>query len=358
MRVAQVCRIGWPHTGGMEAVVGGLSAALVARGHEVEVITLDRSIVDGSRLSEGCSEGVRYRRLPRVGPRRYPFARGLNHALRGFDLAHIHGLDGLADVAVLGGHGARVGISTHGGYFHTDRHRWVKAVALRTVTRRTLRRADAVWYTSASDRASLAAAGVAGAVVHNGIDLRRFEGVQRTPEVGRWLVYGRVAGHKGLDRLIDILAHVKEGEVEVVGPEAAPGLIRRLRQRASAAGVGERIRFHGAVSDDALRRWISSCELALFPSRFEGFGLTTVELMAAGMPVVASRIPAFEDLVSDGETGWLVDFGDPRRAAQQLAFLRGEDHTAIQAAGTARGRSFSWDRRVDRWEEAYAEVLQ
>ena len=357
MRIAQVCRIGWPHTGGMEAVVGGLSAALVTRGHEVEVFTLDRSVVDGRPLSEGCTEGVRYRRLPRVGPRRYPFARGLNRALKGFDLAHIHGLDGLADMAVLGRHGARVGISTHGGYFHSKRHRWLKEVTLRTVTRRTLSRADAVWYTSASDRTALAAAGVFGPVVHNGIDLQRFEGIERKPELGRWLVYGRVDEHKGLERLIDVLAQVEKGVVEVVGPEAAPGLIGRLRRRAREVGVGERIRFHGAVSDNRLRHWIGSCEFALFPSHFEGFGLTTVELMAAGMPVVASRIPAFEDLVSDGKTGWLVDFGDPQAAARRLRGLGGEDHTAIQEAARVRGRSFSWDHQVARWERAYAEIL-
>jgi len=342
----------------MEAVVGCLSAALAARGHEVEVITLDRAITDGTRLPGGQSDGVRYRRLRRIGPRRYPFALGLNRALAGFDLAHIHGLDGLADTAVAGRHGARVGISTHGGYFHTRRYRWAKELALRTVTRRTLRRADAVWYTSKSDRTALAAAGVGGEVVHNGVDIHRFSGVWRDPEPGRWLVFGRVDVHKGLDRLIEVLARLDRGVVEVVGPECVPGLVRSLQRRAAEVGVGDRIRFHGLVSEERLRSLIGACELALFPSRYEGFGLTTVELMAAGMPVVASRIDAFEDLVLDGEAGWLVDFGDPIEASRLLKHLIGADHGDIAAAASARGRSFGWDRQVSRWEEAYEAVLR
>jgi len=357
MRIAQVCRIGWPHTGGMEAVVDGLSTALAGRGHDVEVFTLDRAITDGSPLPEGHRGGVPYRRLRRIGPRRYPFARGLNRALAGFDIAHVHGLDGLADVAVTGNHGARIGISTHGGYFHTRRHRWVKELTLRTLTRRTLQRADAVWYTSESDRSALSAAGVEGEVVHNGVDVGRFSDLWRDPEPGRWLVFGRVDIHKGLDRLIDVLGHLDRGVVEVVGPESVPGLIRSLRQRADDAGIGARIRFHGAVSEAQLRVLIGSCELALFPSRYEGFGLTTVELMAAGMPVVVSRIEAFEQLVAHEETGWVVDFGDPKATARLLASLLGGDHGSIVSAGTTAGRAYGWDRQVGRWEHAYEALV-
>ncbi len=358
MRIAQVCRIGWPHTGGMEAVVSGLSAALVARGHDVEVFTLSRAITDGSTLPAGEHDGVRYRRLRRLGPRRYPFAMGLNRALADFEIAHIHGLDGLADVAVSGRHGARVGISTHGGYFHTRRQRWIKELALRTVTRRTLERADAVWYTSESDRSTLAAAGVPGQVVHNGVDIGRFAELWRDPEPGRWLVFGRVDVHKGLDRLIDVLALLERGVVEVVGPEAVPGLVRQLQHRALDAGVGDRIRFHGVVEEPVLRGLVGACELAIFPSRYEGFGLTTVELMSAGIPVVTSQIEAFENLVRHGEDGWLVDFGNPEEAARLLHDLTGSDHSAIAAAGVESGKRYGWDRQVLRWESAYEALLR
>lgn len=353
-----MCRISWPHTGGMEAVVGGLSAALVARGHDIEVLTLDRAITDGSSLPAGEVEGVRYRRLRRIGPRRYPFALGLNRALAGFDIAHVHGIDGLADTAVTGRHGARVGISTHGGYFHTRRNRWIKELALRTVTRRTLQRAHAVWYTSESDRSALAAAGVTGDVVHNGVDVARFSDVKRDPEPGRWLVFGRVDVHKGIDRLIDAIALLDRGVLEVVGPESAPGLVRNLRRRARDAGVGDRVRFHGSVEEKDLRELIGACELALFPSRYEGFGLTTVELMAAGMPVVASRIEAFENLVRHGEDGWLVDFGDAGATAGLLRDLVGGKHDGIASAGAAAGRAYGWERQVVNWESAYEALLR
>lgn len=354
MRIAQVCRIGPPHVGGMERVVAGLSAALQARGHEVEVFTLDRAIPTGEPLPEGLVDGVRTHRLPRVGPRRYPFARGLVPALRGFDLVHVHGLDGLAD-AVVAARPAPVGISTHGGYFHTPRHRLLKALALRTITRRTLRRADAVWFTSQADRERLAPAGAEGVVLAQGVDLDGFIGVPRRPERGRWLVYGRLDVHKGLDDLLEALTGL-DVEVDVVGPEARPGLARRLSDRAAALGV--RVRFQGALSRDALRPLLERAELALFPSRAEGFGLSVVEVMAAGVPPVVSGIPAFDELVRPGVDGHRVAFRSPARAREALAALLGADHAAVGARAAERARGFAWDRRVRDWEAAYERVIR
>lgn len=354
MRVAQVCRIGPPHTGGMERVIAGLSAALVARGHEVEVFTLDRAITTGEPLPEGVVDGIRAHRLPRVGPRRYPFARGLAAALRGFDLIHVHGLDGLADAAVRA-RPAPVGISTHGGYFHTPRHPLLKAVALRTVTRATLRRADAVWFTSRADRARLAPAGVQGELLAQGVDLSGFRGAPRRPEPGRWLVYGRVDDHKGLDDLLEALPGLG-ATVDVVGPEARPGLVAELVARARASGVDAR--FHGPLGADALRPLLERAELALFPSRAEGFGVSLVEVMAAGVPPVVSEIPAFAELVTPGVDGYRAPFRRPGAARERLLALRGGDHDEVGRRAAEAAAAYAWERRIEAWEAAYQRVIR
>ena len=208
MKIAQVCRVGWPHIGGMETVVRGLSESLQQLGHEVVVFTLDESPDGTVQYADGEHRGVRYRRLQRVGPWRYPRARGLVQAVKGFDVVHVHGLDGLADQLVRGRkiHGARVAVSTHGGFFHTSRQPWLKALWLRTVTRYTLGRADAVWFTSEQDRQMLAPARVDGVHIPNGVDVAGFSEVIRAPVIGRWLVPGRVESHKGIEDLLGALA--------------------------------------------------------------------------------------------------------------------------------------------------------
>ena len=361
MRITHICRVGWPSLGGMEAVVDGLSAAQAADGHDVRVITLQRSMTTGETLPAGRHRGVRYVRLPRFGPRRYPGALGLLGALRGTDVVHAHGLDALTDGAVHGvwHHGARVGISTHGGFFHTPRHAALKAIWLRTLTRATFRRAGAVWYCSEADRQALAPAGGEGTVVPNGIDVARFSTVVRAPESGRWLVPGRIDIHKGHERLLRVMASLGDAgprELRIVGPESRPGLMGELAELARVLGIADRVRWLGSASDEDLLQELAHCELALFPSLHEGFGMGAVEAMAAGVPVVLSNIPPYRERVVGGKTGFIVDFDDPDSAGSLLRDLPSSLH-AVARAGRQEAQAYAWPQVARLWEQRYDELL-
>ncbi|MEZ4239323.1 MAG: glycosyltransferase family 4 protein [Myxococcota bacterium] len=349
LAVAQVCRTFEPRVGGLEASVGGLARSLRDRGHRVRVVTLR-----DPALPVVPVDGVEVVWLPRVGPRRWPWAAGLGRAVQGVDVVHVHGLDGLLDQA-LAHAAAPVGVSTHGGYLHTPRHRRIKALWLRTGTRWSLARAGAVWFTSEADRAALAPAGADGPVLPDGVDVGRFAAVVRRPEPGRVLVLGRVDVHKGLDRLIAALAVLaRRGvrrQVDVVGPEAAPGLIAALSAQARAAGVPG-VRFHGARTGPALLELVARAERAVLPSRKEGFGIAAVELMAARVPLVLADIPAFRQHAGCVA---LVDFDDPVRGADALVAPLPPAHLD---AAAARAATFGWEARAAAWEAAYAALLE
>lgn len=359
MQITHVCRIGWPHTGGMERVVADLAVTSRRRGHDVRVITLDRAVTDGSVLRAGVLDGVAFVRVPNFGPRRYPFARGLLDAVRGSDVLHVHGIDGLLDQLVLSRrwHGASIGVSTHGGFLHTGRHPRLKRLWMRTLTRRVLDRTDAVWFSSESDRDGFAAFGVRGSVLPDGVDVARFAAVRRRPVRGRWLVLGRVDVHKGIDDLIEALGCLGPGAgaVDVVGPDRVPGLRRDLERRARARGVA--MRFLGERSDAEVLEALATAELALFPSRYEGFGLAVVEAMAAGVPVVVSAIRAHDALVTPGVDGWRVDFREPAAAAASLARIQQLDPAPIAQAARERAAEHGWDRRGLEYERAYRALL-
>lgn len=362
MSIVHVCRVGWPHRGGMESVVGGLAMALADRGHQVRVITLDRAPRTGEPLLPGVFGGVVYERLHRIGPSRYPMAYGLNGRLRGADIVHVHGVDGLLHQVLAGRslHGAPVGLTPHGAFLHTDRARLLKAVWLRTGAAAAMRSADAIWFTSQAEREALAPARCSGEVLPDGVDVRAFAEIERSPEPGRWLVMGRVDEHKGLDLLLDRLAAVAQHDerpfrLRVVGPESVTGLVARLRQRAVRLGIGHRVTFVGAVSYGELRMEIARCELALFPSRFEAFGVAIVEAMAAGVPVIANDIPAFREILTDGRDGLLVDF-QRSAASQRIRAVRGTlGHLSDPAR--ARAERFGWSNRIAAWENAYRHLL-
>ena len=358
--IVHVCRTGWPATGGLESSVGGLARTQHAAGRQVRVVTLDRDAW-GRELPPGPVDGVPYVRLPRVGPRRYPFARRLRAAVEGASVVHVHGLDGLADVLTHGRRSAPVGLSTHGGYFHTPRHPLLKELCLRTLTRHTMRAADAVWFTSESDRRRLRAAGVPGPVLPDGIDVDRFRRAVRAARPGRWLVVGRVDRHKGLDDLIDALGELSKADprpfsLEVVGPEQQPGLVAALGERAARLGIGDRVSFLGALHGDALLDTLGRAELAVLPSRYEGFGIAAVELMAARVPLVLSAIPAHLEHAADGAHAVTADFSDRAGAAAALRRARDSDPSGRVEAAARWADRFAWPARLAAWDDAYRTI--
>ncbi|HTA37003.1 MAG TPA: glycosyltransferase family 4 protein, partial [Solirubrobacteraceae bacterium] len=131
------------------------------------------------------------------------------------------------------------------------------------------------------------------------------------------LVVSRLAAEKGVDVAIDAccaagLSLVIAGE----GPQRAE-LEARAAEHLGVAGAS--VRFVGHVDDDELARLRADASLALVPSRSaETFGLAAAEAMAAGLPVVASRVGALAELV---EQDALVPAGDVRAMAQAIARL-------------------------------------
>lgn len=105
-----------------------------------------------------------------------------------------------------------------------------------------------------------------------------------------------------------------------------------------------RVRLHGAVArpQDALRQ----IKLLVLPSAAEGFGMVLIEAMAAGVPVVATKVPGIRDVVVDGETGILVPPQSPAALAQAIGRVIGDIKLRKQLVAAGRReviRRFSWD---------------
>lgn len=103
------------------------------------------------------------------------------------------------------------------------------------------------------------------------------------------------------------------------------GVLRRqMEERVQTLGLRDRFTFLGFRSDAP--RLIQAFDLVVVPSHVEPFGLASLEAMAAGRPVVASRVGGIPEVVVDGETGMLVPVADPQRLAEGIGrMLRDED---------------------------------
>lgn len=127
---------------------------------------------------------------------------------------------------------------------------------------------------------------------------------------------GRLTGQKGVGDLLEAFGYVAQqfpaARLLIVGDGP---LRRRLAAQAGRAGRG-RVIFVGWRTD--VPAIMQAIDVLVVPSHWEGFGLVTLEAMAARRPMIASRVSALPEIVRDGETGWLVPPGDARALAAAL----------------------------------------
>ncbi|MGJ8545025.1 MAG: glycosyltransferase family 4 protein [Sulfitobacter sp.] len=190
------------------------------------------------------------------------------------------------------------------------------------LTRWLIRRMDAVVATSARTAAYLENP---AQVIMHGIDLDEYTPAADRAALRRALglpdgvligCYGRIRAQKGTDAFVDALIPVLQnhpGACGLVMGRATgkhQGFEQELKSRVAAAGLSDRLLFLPEVPVEAMADWYRVLDLYVAPQRWEGFGLTPIEAMACAVPVIATRVGAFDALVKEGETGTLVDPGD------------------------------------------------
>jgi D-inositol-3-phosphate glycosyltransferase len=181
----------------------------------------------------------------------------------------------------------------------------------------------------------------------------------------RVLTVSRLVPRKGVDTVIGALGRLPDDvELVVAGGPPAAGLdddpeVARLRDRARAEGVADRVHFVGAVGQDALPALYRSADVVACVPTYEPFGLVPLEAMACGRPVVAAAVGGLADTVVDGVTGHHVPPGDPGAVAAALEALRGDPARARAQGRAGRRRAvaeYGWDRVAAAHERVYAAV--
>ena len=154
--------------------------------------------------------------------------------------------------------------------------------------------------------------------------------------------FGRVRAQKGVDLLVHaalrLFADRPNAQMVFTGRITADNqqFTDALKAEIAAAGLTDRIRFLGELPWEEVVRHYQAMDLFAAPARWEGFGLTPLEAMACGVPVVATRVGAYEALIRDGVTGSLVPPDDLDALTEALRYWL-DDPAARAAAGrTAR----------------------
>jgi D-inositol-3-phosphate glycosyltransferase len=182
----------------------------------------------------------------------------------------------------------------------------------------------------------------------------------RSPR-SRVVTVGRLVERKGFEDVIRAMTLVPGAELVVVGgtPDHRDPYADRLRELAAGVGVGDRVRLVGAVPARDMPRWYRSADVLAAAPWYEPFGLTPLEAMACGVPVVATAVGGLTDTVVDGVTGDLVPARDFRALGGALRRLLGDEMRRFSYAAAAvdrAGHSYSWRRVATQLAAVYAAV--
>ncbi|MFC7532884.1 glycosyltransferase [Actinoplanes sp. GCM10030250] len=205
-------------------------------------------------------------------------------------------------------------------------------------------------------------------LVPSGVNTERFStrgpAVPRAAGRIRILTVARLVERKGIEDTIRALTVVPNAELVVVGGPPAGELdadpyARRLRALAEHCGVGGRVTLAGAVPAHEMPQWYRSADIVAATPWYEPFGLTPLEAMACGVPVVATAVGGLTDTVVDGITGDLVPPHDPRALGVALRRLATDEVRRYGYAAAAADRaaaSYSWPRIAERLAAVYSVV--
>ena len=202
---------------------------------------------------------------------------------------------------------------------------------------------------SSFTRQTLVENGVAPAkirVIPHGVDCELFSpGSVSGRRPFRFVFAGRINAEKGVPLLLEAWRQLKPPNVELwlVGP--ASSQIKALLPDLPG------LRYLGVVPQGELPGILRQCDVFVFPSYFEGFGLVILQAMACGLPVITTSATAGPDLFSNGDGGWAIPSGDVAQLAGTMSRCLGFPEEVNQTGKCARriAERFDWPEYGRRW---------
>lgn len=373
MRIGITC---YPTYGGSGAMATELGMALAQRGHEVHFITYQQPFRLPAFMPGVFFHEVDVGRYPlfEYPPYDLALAVRMHEVVRShqLDLLHVHYAIPHATSAWIAkemlranGHDVVVVTTLHG----TDITIVGQDRSFHTITKFSIERSDRITAVSQYLRdETFFAFGCAGCdvqVIYNFVDPRVYDRGRYTPllrdRMGARRVLMHISNFRPVKRVRDVVRIFARVTAEVPsvlvmvgdGPERG-----EAEDEARILGVTEQVHFLGKI--ESVAPLLASADLFLLPSEKESFGLSALEALATGVPVIGCASGGLPEVVRDGETGVLSAVGDvDGMAAGAIALLHDEGRwrsASQQGAADARAR-FSRDAVVSQYEALYAEAL-
>jgi len=346
-------------TGGMASVVSQVSSLDFRGNYRIELLPITVS----TRESEPLAGRV-LRHLGRVRLLRKRISE-----LR-VGIVHIHTCSGfsffrsLADLVVARNMGCRVILHIHGAAF--DDFHESASPRQRLVIGWGLAHADRVIALSDGWREKLNRMSTRGkiVVVENAVDIPPSSNREIVPGPCRFVLLAKMDAWKGIDDLLDACALLhREGvwfDLTLAGPPGSAGDESTLGKKIGIRRLGDVVRYVGTVQGDEKRDLLGKADVYVQPSHNEGMPISLLEALASGLPVVATRVGAVPEVLTDNREGFLIPPHQPVALAESMRELALDAHRRLDMSRAsyrlARTR-FSTTRLCDDLMSLYDDLM-
>ena len=349
LKIGIVCPYSWDTPGGVQNHIRDLAEFLITAGHEVSVLApaLDEEKLPDYVVNAGKPISIPYNgAVARIlfGP--VAFSRVRQWISQGdFDLLHLHepAIPSISLLACWAADGPMVGT------FHAAAKRQKIIFAIGPILEPAIEKLSARIAVSEAARLTLTDhLDTDAIVIPNGIYASRYHaGVAQEKWQGNTIGFiGRFEEpRKGLSVLLEALPVIARFAPDVRVIVAGPGDPTEV-EKAIDPQLRHRFQFLGKISEQDKANFMSSVSIYVAPNTGgESFGIILAEALAGGACVVASDIPAFDDLLGHGEFGALFQSEDPTDLAKVIIDLLRDDKKRFELAkaGRSRGQSFDWE---------------
>lgn len=281
--------------------------------------------------------------------------------VRKYDVIHIFSASYLSFLiaptpAILASklYGKKIVLNYHSGEAEDHLRRW------RRSTIPILNLTDAIAVPSEYLVRVFAEFGLKATAIFNIIELDRFVFRERTNLRPIFLSNRNLEAHYGVDSVLRAFALVQQQVPEAVLTVVGDGSQRQaLEQLASELNL-KSTSFTGRVEHEEIYRHYADADVFLNASRIDNQPLSLLEAFACGLPVVTTDAGGIPDIVTDGETGFVVAVDDHQALAQAAMKLLGDHNKATTMTLKARAEcnKYTWETVCDRWLCLYREILE
>ena len=358
----------YPCTGGGETYVLELGKRLVKKGHKVTVFTSNVSD-KGPVASEDEYLGIRIKRFKVIGSKEfYHFSPSIKKELEKADVDIVHGggftyygCDAAAKICKRRGIPFVITPFYHPSFTSQGARRLFRLAYDPLIGRRKLKLADKVIamtnyeigelskYTNREKFVSIPV----------GIDFERLRDKSRINDFMKkfglegkkiLLFVGRIKENKGIQFAISALMEL-DNQVCLVAAGPDGGYRKDLEKLAKGLNVQNRVIFTGVLSfNDHLSSAYNACDIFVYPSEYESFGIVSAEALACGKPVIGTNIGGTKDIVRNNEYGFLLGYGDKNGLAKAVSKLLSDSKLRNEMGKKGKEhakKSYDWDAIVE-----------